>query len=252
MEGAILRHIIRVNGAEGTEDDFIALESRLRVRINGKDAFSLYCSPIMIKELVVGFIMTEGIINGNWCMETVSISNIGDEIVADVSSTEEPDLSGSTITSGCAGGRTFMSKKALSRIEDQFSISASKLSELYKRFQNISPLYRLTGCVHSAALSDGEEILCFAEDIGRHNAVDKVIGYALLEGLDFKGKIMLTSGRITSEVATKCLKWGIPILSSRAAPTELALRIATTGDMTLIGFIRGKRFNIYSAPQRIL
>ncbi|MCL5423238.1 MAG: formate dehydrogenase accessory sulfurtransferase FdhD, partial [Nitrospirae bacterium] len=105
--------------------------------------------------------------------------------------------------------------------------------------------------IEKAALSDGRVIMCFAEDIGRHNAVDKVIGYALLENIPFSGKILLASGRISSEISSKCSRWGIPILATRTAPTNLAVEIAEKRGITVVGFMRGNRFNVYTHPERI-
>jgi FdhD protein len=110
----------------------------------------------------------------------------------------------------------------------------------------------LTGCFHSAALSDGKNILAFAEDIGRHNTVDKMIGYAILNDIPFREKVMLVSCRISSEIVSKCARWQVPILASRAAATDLAIQIAEKSGMTLVGFARGESFNIYTNPQRIL
>ena len=111
--------------------------------------------------------------------------------------------------------------------------------------------YKSTGGVHSAALADERHMLVFTEDIGRHNAVDKVIGYALLENIPLQGKIMLASGRLSSEIVSKCARSGIPAVVSRAAPTSLAVKIADAADITLIGFVRGNRMNIYTGRQRI-
>ena len=137
-----------------------------------------------------------------------------------------PKRDGAVITSGCIGGITFPKRLSLQKLHDSFTISAEKIKAIYRQFQNSSQLYKLTGCVHSAALSDGNEILCLAEDIGRHNAVDKVIGYCILEALPFEGMIMLASGRLSSEIVSKCARWGIPVIASRTSPTSLAVEIA--------------------------
>jgi FdhD protein len=110
----------------------------------------------------------------------------------------------------------------------------------------------MTGCIHSAAISDGQHILVVGEDIGRHNAVDKVTGYCFLEDIPLNDKIILVSGRLSSEMATKCSRWGIPIVVSRAAPTGLAIDIADKRGITMVGFMRGKRLNIYTNPHRIV
>lgn len=252
MNGFLKRRIFK-SKSEGVEEreDLIATEKRLIISVNGREVLSLYCTPLMIRELVVGILMTEEIIKGGWCAERMSI-DYGENVLVDVPSDGEVSIEGAVVTSGCIGGITFPKRLALKKIEDNLKIKAEELKSLFKRFQNASELYRLTGCVHSAGLSDGKEILCLAEDIGRHNAVDKVIGFCLLEGISFDGKLMLASGRLSSEIVSKCAKWSIPIVASRTAPTSLALDIAEKIGLTVVGFIRSDRFNVYTNPQRIL
>ncbi len=251
MERAVKRRICRHrDGTSEYVEDIVALEKKVRISVNRREVISLYCTPHMVRELVVGLMMTEGIIKGNWCAERMSIE-YGDEIVVDIPAEGEVSTEGKTITSGCVGGVTFGDKTAGEMIKDTFAIDRESLRNIFSDFQARSELYKLTGCVHSAALSDGKAILCFAEDIGRHNAVDKVIGYALIENIPFSGKIMLASGRISSEISSKCSRWGIPILATRTAPTNLAVEIAEKRGVTIVGFVRGKRFNVYTHPERI-
>lgn len=231
-------------------EDAIAIEKKLRISVNGKEVLSLYCTPLMIRELVVGLFMTEGVIKGEWCAERMSIE-YGDEITVDIPAEGEVSTEDKVVTSGCIGGITFARKTEIEKITDTFSIDTEDLRNIFKQFHARSELYKLTGCVHSAAISDGRNILAYAEDIGRHNAVDKVIGYSLLENIKFEGTIMLASGRISSEISSKCSKWGIPVLASRTAPTNLAIEIAEKRGVTIVGFIRGSRLNVYTHPQRV-
>jgi FdhD protein len=251
MEVFLKRNIYR-NASNSLEqrDDLIAIEKRLIISVNGKEVLSLYCTPLMVRELVVGIFMTEDIIKGQWCSERMSIQ-YGDDILVDIPAEGDISTEGAVITSGCIGGITFPKRQKIQKIEDDFQINISSLKDLFRRFQNASELYKLTGCVHSAALSDGREILCLAEDIGRHNAVDKVIGFSLLEGIPFERKIMLASGRLSSEIVSKCAKWAIPVVASRTAPTSLSLEIAEKSGITVVGFIRADRLNVYTNPQRI-
>jgi FdhD protein len=251
MERAVRRRIRKhTDGSFDDMEDLVAIEKKVRISVNGKEIVSLYCTPHMVKELVVGLLMTEGIIRGNWCADRMSIL-YGDEILVDVPAEGEVVAEGKTITSGCVGGVTFEKKMDTEAITDPFTIDRNSLRHIFSDFQARSELYRLTGCIHSAALSDGKVILCFAEDIGRHNAVDKVIGYALLEQIRFSGKVLLASGRISSEISSKCSRWGIPILATRTAPTHLAVEIAEKRGVTIVGFVRGNRFNVYTHPERI-
>ncbi len=251
MERIVRRKICKhTDGTFEYAEDLVALEKKVRISVNGREVVSLYCTPSMVKELAVGLMMTEGIIKGKWCAERISIQ-YGEEVLVDIPAEGDVSTEGRTITSGCIGGVTFERKTEMGSLRDPFTIDRNSLKYLFSDFQARSELYRLTGCVHSAALSDGKVILCFAEDIGRHNAVDKVIGYALLENIPFSGKIMLASGRVSSEISSKCSRWGIPILATRTAPTNLAVEIAEKRGVTVVGFVRGDRFNVYTHPERI-
>jgi FdhD protein len=252
MKGYINKKITKITESHNnTVEDAVAEEKKLRISVNGREVLSLYCSPIMIRELVAGFFMTEGIINGNWCSDRMSIQ-YDEDILVDISAEGEVSLEGSSRTSGCVGGITFEKPQNDVDIGKGIRIEKSRLRELFHDFQKRSDLYNMTGCIHSAAISDGQHILVVGEDIGRHNAVDKVTGYCFLEDIPLNDKIMLVSGRLSSEMATKCSRWGIPIVVSRAAPTALAIDIADKHGITMVGFMRGKRLNIYTRPERII
>jgi len=250
MNPYIQRKIIKRQGTSSEErEDPVAVEKRLKVSVNGKDFITLYCTPLMIKELVVGLFLTEGIIT-EIRPEDMKIE-YGEEIRIDIRVTGDASTEG-MITSRCIGGITLGEKRNFEKVEDDFFLETGTLKGIFDEFQQRSELFRLTGCFHGAALSDGKKILVFAEDIGRHNTVDKVIGYSILENIPFKRKIMLVSCRLSSEIVSKCSRWGIPIVASRAAPTDLAIRIAEISGITLVGFVRGDCMNIYANPQRIL
>ncbi|GAB5046588.1 formate dehydrogenase accessory sulfurtransferase FdhD [Thermodesulfovibrio sp. TK110] len=245
------KKIVRVKQDEALEiDDAVAVEKKIKVYVNDEEIVSLSASPVQIKELVIGFLMTEDILKGDWCPEKIIIEEDGKEFIARVELEGHVSLNGKTITSGCMSSVSFLSDVKGS-IDDNLKIRQNTLFRLFKEFQERSNLYRTTGCIHAAALADDREILFIAEDVGRHNAVDKVIGWALLNRVNFKGKIMLVSGRISSEMALKTAKWKIPIIVSRTAPTSLAVEMAQKANLTVIGFLRGNRFNIYSHPERI-
>lgn len=242
--------------------DEIAVEKRLRIFVRDKEIISFLCSPTMVRELVVGFIASEGLFKGKdrICPEDVLVE-VGTEgkdlpsnsdINVHLLIEAEPEINPGTVTSGCGRGISFSSGKEIKAIEDELTIKPEPLFDLFKEFQNRSNLYKLTGGVHSAALSDGEGFIAFAEDIGRHNAVDKIIGYCFLNDIPTKGKILLSSGRLSSEIAYKVIRASIPVLVSRTAPTTLAVELAEKSNLTIIGFLRGSRFTIYSYPRRII
>jgi FdhD protein len=243
--------VLKIREASAEEiEDFVAVEKKVRISVNGCHALSLYCSPSMIREFVVGVVFNEGLISGGWCAERLSIE-YGDEINVDIPATGEIAEGEKTITSGCAGGFSLNRKLPEEKLADSTVFHLTDIREMYRDFQKRSEGYKATGGVHSAALADNRGMLVFAEDIGRHNAVDKVIGYALLEDISFSGKIMLASGRLSSEIVTKCARCGIAVIISRAAPTSLSVKIAQHAGLTLIGFARGDRMNIYTGRQRI-
>lgn len=231
--------------------DYIAVEKKLQVIINGKQILSLFCTPMQIRELIVGFLLTEGILKGHFCAESILIGEDNDEIFVNITVDGEVKDQQITITSGCVGGITFSAKKDLNRISDNFVLDAGILKNLFIDFNKRAELFRITGCVHSAAIADKDRIISFSEDIGRHNAVDKIIGYCILENISFSEKILLASGRLSSEIVTKAGRWEIPVIASRTSPTSRAVEIAENAGITLIGFVRGDRFNIYTNTHRI-
>ncbi|MEO5356076.1 MAG: formate dehydrogenase accessory sulfurtransferase FdhD [Nitrospirae bacterium YQR-1] len=251
MEVYAKREIFRVNGKTCEPIiDPIAIEKKLVLRINATEVLAMYCSPLMVKELVVGFIMTEGVIRGSWCVDKMRI-NHREDIEVDIEADGEVVLEGKAVTSGCIGGVTTKKVFGDKLNTENFSIDGEHVKRLFNEFQSRSTSYNLTGCIHSAAISDGLEILVMTEDIGRHNAVDKAIGHCIINDIALDDKLMLLSGRLSSEIATKCGKWFIPVVASRTAPTLLSVEIADRLGITMVGFIRGNRFNIYTHPQRI-
>lgn len=245
------KKIFKYQGAasEAVEDS-CAVEKKCVISVQGKKLLSLYCTPMMVKELVAGLFMTEGIVTNIISLKEMNIV-YGDEIAVDLHF--DRDTKPKSLTPyRFLGGFTVQKKRSFEKIHDDFSLTTEALKELFDNFQRRSELFKMTGGFHSAAISDGKTIFSFVEDIGRHNAVDKVIGDILLKNISFKGKIMLVSCRVSSEIISKCSRWGIPILASRSAPTDLAIEIAEMSGMTLVGFVRGDRLNVYANPQRII
>jgi FdhD protein len=253
MEPCVKKKVIKIVGptAEETED-LVATERQIIISVNDKKVLSLYCTPTMIKEFVVGFILNEGIIKGHFCADSITVQySEGMDISVNIPTDGEVSTEGMVRTTGCVGGITF-ERKEFKKVSDGFFVTSDTVRALYREFNQRSILFKATGCMHSAAICDGEKILVMAEDIGRHNAVDKVIGHCIIENLNFEDKMMLVSGRLSSEIVSKCARWGIPVLVSRTSPTSYAVEIAEKANITLIGFVRGNRLNIYTNRQRIL
>ncbi len=240
-------------GASAEEmEDLIAVESTIVLSVNGNEVMRLHCTPAMVKEFVVGFLLTEGIVGGHFCLDSITVTEKEDMTIhVNVPTQGELSTEGMVRTSGCIGGMTREGKESRQAGEG-FSIEADSLREVYREFNQSAPLFKKTGCMHSAAVCDGRRILVIAEDIGRHNAVDKVIGYCIIHNIDVEDKMMLVSGRISSEITAKGARWGIPLIVSRTSPTSHAIERADECRITLVGFLRGERFTIYTHAHRIL
>lgn len=159
------------------------------------------------------------------------------------------------ITSACGRGAAFYSSadaQHLTKVESRVVISAHEVFSLVEEFTQRSEVYKATGGVHSAALSDTKSILVFSDDLGRHNAIDKVFGECILRSIPTEDHIVITSGRTPSEMILKVAKGKAPILISIAAPTDLGIRLASDLGVTLIGFVRGERMSVYTNGWRVV
>ncbi len=235
-----------------TIPDDVPQEISLTVYYNGDHLLTLMCSPDSLRELVVGFLYSSCLINS---AEEVKELLIDDKSLSIFVKTESSGNTGEKIyTSECGKGIMLsdLSEEILGeRIEAGLKVSGSRIFQMQSELQRKSVLFKETGGVHGAALADSTGIKVFMADIGRYNAIDKVIGKALLSGLNLEDSIMLTSGRISSEIVLKIARCGTPILVSRSAPTNRAVEMAKQVNLTLIGFARGSRMNIYSGEERI-
>lgn len=246
---------IRDNAKEIT-DDIVAEEIPLTITLADKELVTLLCMPSDLHDLVTGFLFTSGLIKRAEDLRKITINE--EQWVAYVDLTR-PDIDKDLVfkrlfTSGCGRGALFYNTADILnrvKIPSSFKISAAKINSLMRKFQEKSQGFLETGGVHSAALADEDNILVFREDIGRHNAIDKVIGKSLEQG-SFKDKILLSSGRVSSEVLFKAQKAGIPIIISQSAPTNQAVSLAKDMEIALVGFARGNRMNIYSKEERII
>ncbi len=242
--------------ARHKEEAFIITEKPVTIFLNEKEVVTLLATPENLKALAVGFMLSEG-----WLREKKPIKKIkvdsegGVHVWVDYQNplTEKVFLR-KTITSGCGRGTIFynvLDSLGAKKIRSTAKISPDQVFLLMQELNRRSLLYRQSGSVHAAALSDGREIRIFSEDIGRHNAVDKTFGEAHLQGFSTTGKVLLTTGRVSSEILVKAIKRRIPFLFSFSGPTDLAVNIAREMGITLIGYIRGNRMRIYSYGERI-
>jgi len=243
-------------GRSNTED-MVAREFPLTIILNNQELVTLLCSPVNLKCLAVGFLFSEGLLASKDEIKKIVVDERRGIVRVE---TEESDelardaLFKRLITSGCGRGVSFYSAADATgqRVESQMEISAHAVFTLVSDFQHRSQIYRTTGGVHSAALCDTESILVFSEDIGRHNAIDKIFGECVLKDISTDERVVITSGRISSEILLKVAKRNIPILVSKSAPTDLGVKLANDLSITLLGFVRGKRINAYANDWRIV
>ncbi len=235
----------------------VAREELCQIILNDKLIATIACSPADLRELAVGFLFSEGIIGKIDSVaepeevdDGFAVKVVG-ELLAD-----EDALENRILTSGCAGGRSLGQKKLSDEPDEEIRVgmfvrvSRQELLDLNKQMASRAEVFHQTGGVHSASLCRPDRIIFRTDDIGRHNAADKVIGWAKLNGMDLKDKLLLATGRISSDIALKALRVGITIVASRAAPTSRALAYAERLGLTVIGFARGTRMSVYTWPNR--
>ncbi len=238
-------------------EDFVTEELPLTIILNNQELVTLLCSPRDLNYLAVGFLASEGLLRDKEEIRNVLVDNRRG--VVRVETTEEKAdvdelMFKRLITSGCGRGVSFSRAADASKVVKVISdsrISSAAVFSLARVFQQRSQIYRSTGGVHSAALCDNRNILLFHEDVGRHNAIDKVFGQAILEGIDTADRAILTSGRISSEILFKVAKRRVPFLISKSAPTNAGVSLARDMGITLIGFVRGGRMNVYAHGGRV-
>ncbi|MDW7728589.1 MAG: formate dehydrogenase accessory sulfurtransferase FdhD [Bacillota bacterium] len=253
------RKIIRLRGGERVEtEDQVVIEVPVTIYLNGSELVTLLCTPEKIDRLALGFLLSEGLLSS--IDDLASIRTREEEGLVEIDLKDETVslekfYGKRTITSGCGKGTIFFnvidslrSKPLTGRLQ----IDSFRLQAMMHELQQQAALFKSTGGVHSAALADKERIIFFCEDIGRHNAVDKIIGESLIEGTSMDGKIFILSGRISSEILLKAAKLKIELIASRAAPTSLSIELAEKLNITLVGFVRGERMNIYTHQWRII
>ena len=234
----------------------VARELPVTIILNDQELVTLLCSPKDLKYLAVGFLSSEGFLRSKDEIKKIIVDNergvVRLETVEDKEFTQDV-LFKRIISSGCGRGASFYSaaNATSQKVESQMEISTEEVFDLVNKFQHSSEVYLATHGVHSAALCDNKSILVFSNDIGRHNAIDKILGRCLLENILTNDRMIITSGRISSEILHKVAKRGIPIIISISAPTNLGVRIADNLGITLIGSVRGRRMNVYTHGWRI-
>ena len=227
-------------------------EAPLTVLVNGQELLTLLCTPADLEDLVLGFLYHERILGG---LEGLAALEIDAE--SGVARVELVDRGfrppkRRVFTSGCGGGLSFhLRLNDYPPLYSRRSLAPAAVYPLLKQLMAAAVRYLESRGIHAAALSDDSRLLLVREDVGRHNALDKIQGAALRAGLSTRDRILLSSGRISSEMLRKGARMEAPFLVSRTSPTTLAIENAHRLGITLIGYVRPGGFNVYSHPERL-
>jgi FdhD protein len=224
-------------------------EMELTIYVNRKELVNVLCTAAKLNCLVIGYLFAEGIISG--IGDVLSMRVCEDDSLADVmlSNTEYELPTVRTLASGCGGGGVF--KTQGQKVDSGLVVTPSEVLSLMEKLIEQMVLYQFTGGVHTSALSDSKNLLVVAEDIGRHNTLNKIQGECLLRGLSTKDRLLLITGRISSEMLIKAAKMETPVVVSRHSPTGRAISLAHELGIALVGQARGSRLAVYSHPERL-
>ena len=258
-------------GERQPADERVILEEPLEILVNDLQIAALMRMPGQEKELAAGFCISEGYVRTisdilliHHCGQGLAAP--GDESEDALSSRNRVQLRVRTegfsppdrldvvrlIRSGCGAAEVSALCEDLPAVAHGLRVSVSTILGLDRAMRALQRTHQQVGGTHAAALFEASgEVVTVAEDIGRHNAVDKAIGYCLLWGIPLHDKVLVTSGRASYEMSTKAIRVGIPIVASISAPTSLAVQLAQDRGLTLIGYLRGGRMNVYTHPERL-
>lgn len=264
--------VTRIHSASTTSArDMVAIEEPLEIRLHGRPFSVIMRTPGADRELAAGFLLSERVLRGpddlgtiEYCSDVVpgpgktNQSNIVNVTLADPSRAAALLDAARRVTTnsscGLCGRQTIESLATdVAPIAVTMSVHANALTALPRLLREQQVVFDQTGGLHAAGLFTAQsELLDVAEDVGRHNAVDKVIGRQLMrDALPLSGMILMVSGRSSFEIVQKAVFAGVPIVASVSAPSSLAIELADEMGVTLVGFVRGDGFNVYTAPQRI-
>jgi FdhD protein len=247
------------DGAEEHVDEAVVTERTVEMLVNGTRIARVQCLPFLLREWAVGYLLTSRVADSAGQIREVTVNQevLRVSVDAEIDPERIRELAEhGSVASGCAGGAFDAQVSDLldcdRGINMMLDVSAAAVPGLMKQFQTMSPLFRATGGVHSAAIIQDGQFVAFADDIGRHNAVDKVVGACALKRVPLDTIFLVTSGRISLEVALKAARLRIPVVISPSAPTDRAIEVAARVHTTLIGFARGRRMTVYSADWRVI
>ncbi len=236
----------------------VVQEIPLTIFLNDREIVTLLCTGAHVKSLAVGFLNSEGLLKERNNLKSVEVDE--DRQTVRVFTSERTEMAEQlfgkrTLTSGCGKGTMFynvLDSLQSQPLKNRLTIRTDQVRQLITELHKRSELYRLSRGVHNCGLANTEQILIFRDDIGRHNAVDMILGECFLNEVPTNDKIIVTTGRITSEILIKAAKMHIPMLISRSAATSLSLDLARTLNMTVIGYVRGGNILAYTGGENLI
>ena len=224
----------------------LPLEASLVIKVNGQELITILCTPAALKNLVVGFLYSEGIIAG---LDDIAAMDIDDaKVMADIRLNREYTVPAkrTRTPTGISFG------PEVSGVKSDLKAKPEELLALMNEMLQRQQLYQQGGGTHGSALCDRKRILVRAEDIGRHNTLDRIVGECLLKGIATRDRILLTTGRISSEMLLKAARMQTPIIASRSSPTEYAISLSRELGITVIGYNLGSSLSVFSGEARLL
>jgi len=248
-----MRTYLRIKGAQADEVSAeVVREQPLSVFVNGEKFLTLLCSPMDLEALVVGYLWMEKVIAEPAEITRLEVSPVDGR--ADVTLTHAVTLPTERIlTSGCGGGITFrIDHRLFPRLHSALRVRPAQLAARMKDLFGAAVHYQRSRGIHGAALADPERVLLVAEDVGRHNAVDKLKGEALRRGIPTEDRLLLSTGRVSSEMLLKAARMGVPVVASRTSPTEMAVALAEQLGVTVCGYVRPDGLNLYAGNALVL
>lgn len=253
MEVRSTRKIVRVVQGQGEQAERgVVEEYPLRLRVNGRELATLVCSPHRLNFLLAGFFRLQGFIDS--LDDILSMGVCREFGLAELRIRGElPERLRPTLTSGCGTGiaynvpQNFLDPSA----PPSRSYRSEDLLRLMKELHDRAEQYRSHGGIHSAAIGDAGGLLLYAEDIGRHNTLDRLAGEALFRRIELRDRMLVTSGRVSTEMVVKAVHLGIGLIASRTSPTDKAIELCERAGITLVGYLRGNSMEIYSHPQQL-
>ncbi|WP_313234550.1 formate dehydrogenase accessory sulfurtransferase FdhD [Sporosarcina ureae] len=255
------RSIIRYqDGTAFEKEDPVAVEYAITIKLNNKEFATIVCTPEYIEDMTVGFLASEGIVPKWEQIKDIRLDLENGFIYVDTDKAYPffEQLQNKRYITSCCGmsrqGFIFANDALTAKKMDSITVELTPVQIfcLMNQMEDQADMFRHTGGVHNAALCAPNQLLLSRMDIGRHNALDKIYGHCLKNNISVRDKIIVFSGRISSEILLKVAKIGCEIVLSKSAPTELALSLADDLGITTVGFIRGGSFNVYTHPERIV